>query len=323
MSNEKLISIIVPVYNVEKYLRQCLDSLISQIYENTEIILVNDGSTDCSGTICEEYAQRDGRIIVVHQENQGLSGARNTGLRLSKGDYIAFVDSDDMVSQNYLSVLYGLLMRYDADIACCHYCSGKRQISFPKKETGVVEKVLLSEEMLQQWHGENQAVETVVWNKLYKKQVFIKEGEMLFFAVSRNHEDVLISHLLVENSSKVVWTDRKLYYYRKRRGSIVNGKITEKKITDLLSAHKERLDFFKPISQQAYERLLIGSTKFQILFFLKACTEKNLRREKEELKNIFCEEYKIAVNSSQCSRSDKFLLKSFRFILRVIGISGE
>ena len=121
----ELISVIVPVYKVEKFLARCLDSIISQTYENMEIILVDDGSPDSCGSICDEYAQRDARFRVLHKENGGLSDARNCGVEIASGAYIAFIDSDDYIAPNYVEYLYRLLVDNDADISCCcKTCTG-------------------------------------------------------------------------------------------------------------------------------------------------------------------------------------------------------
>ena len=119
MFRNSLISVIVPVYNVEKYLPQCLNSIINQTYKNIEVVLVDDGSTDDSGNICEEYKKNDERIIVVHQKNSGLSAARNVGIEISTGEYITFIDSDDYISPDYIENLYSALEQYSADIAIC------------------------------------------------------------------------------------------------------------------------------------------------------------------------------------------------------------
>ena len=118
---KELISIIVPVYNVEQYLDDCLISIINQTYKNIEIILIDDGSTDKSGKICDEYAKKDSRIIVIHKENGGVSSARNAGLRIAKGAYIGFVDPDDWIAEDMYEVLYSNAKKYDADVSVCKY----------------------------------------------------------------------------------------------------------------------------------------------------------------------------------------------------------
>jgi glycosyltransferase involved in cell wall biosynthesis len=114
-----LISVIIPVYNVEKYLRECLDSVLAQTYANLEIILVDDGSSDGCGAICDDYAKKDNRIRVIHKQNAGVSAARNDGIDAAKGEYVCFIDSDDWVESNYVDVLYRLLAESNADISCC------------------------------------------------------------------------------------------------------------------------------------------------------------------------------------------------------------
>ena len=121
MEQDYLISIIIPVYNVEKYLRKCLDSIINQTYKKLEIILIDDGSTDNSGKICEEYAKKDDRIIVIHKENAGVSSARNRGIELANGKYIGFIDSDDWIEENMYETLYQNLLQFDVDISMCNY----------------------------------------------------------------------------------------------------------------------------------------------------------------------------------------------------------
>ena len=119
MNKQDLISVIVPVYNVENYLKRCLDSIINQTYQNIEIILIDDGSTDNSGNLCEDYKKIDNRIKVVHKTNGGLSDARNTGIKKAKGKYITFVDSDDYVEYDYVEYLYNLIKKYDTNISFC------------------------------------------------------------------------------------------------------------------------------------------------------------------------------------------------------------
>ena len=118
---DKLISIIVPVYNVEKYVAECIESIIKQTYQNLEILLIDDGSTDNSGKICDKYAEKDKRIKIIHKENGGVSSARNLGLDLAQGEYIAFIDSDDFVSNKYIESLYSAIEHKDAEIVLSKY----------------------------------------------------------------------------------------------------------------------------------------------------------------------------------------------------------
>ena len=245
-----VVSIIVPVYNVKSYVGECVESLCRQTYTNLEILLVDDGSTDGSGEVCDEYAGRDERIRVIHQANRGLSGARNMGLDDARGEYIAFVDSDDLVSTNYVETLYELLMKYEADIAACAYVKGTTE-----QLTDIREKVLSldnvkeicmpSVKLLKQWHGKYKQQETVAWNKLYCREVW-NGRKKIRFPESRNHEDVLISHLVVQGAKTIVLTTEILYFYRIRKGSItLQTEYDREKVWQNLRAQRERMEFFR------------------------------------------------------------------------------
>lgn len=259
-----VVSIIVPVYNVKSYVGECVESLCRQTYTNLEILLVDDGSTDGSGEVCDEYAGRDERIRVIHQANRGLSGARNMGLDDARGEYIAFVDSDDLVSPNYVETLYELLMKYEADIAACAYAKGTTE-----QLTDIREKVLSldnvreicmpSVKLLKQWHGKYKQQETVAWNKLYCREVW-NGRKKIRFPEGRNHEDVLISHLVVQGAKTIVLTTEILYFYRIRKGSItLQTEYDREKVWQNLRAQRERMEFFRAHRYwRAYCNLLLG-----------------------------------------------------------------
>ena len=262
-----LISIIVPVYQVRDYVGECVESIRQQTYTNLEILLVDDGSTDGSGEMCDEYARTDERIRVIHQENRGQAGARNTGLDNVQGEYIAFVDSDDLVLPDYIEVLYMLLTKHAADLAACAYVKGTteelavaRTVSGKQESSGDVEELCISsEKMLRQWHGKYKMQETVVWNKLYHKDVWNGKRRMRF-PEGRSLEDVLISHLIIESVERIALTTQALYFYRVRDGSItVQTKYDREKIRRNLEAQRERMVFFRERRYwRAYFNLLVG-----------------------------------------------------------------
>ncbi len=286
--SKPLVSIIVPVYQVKDYIGECVESLIRQTYTNLEILLVDDGSTDGSGVICDEYANRDNRIRVIHQENRGLSAARNTGLDQALGEYVAFVDSDDAVLPDFIEVLYELAERYQADIAACAYERGEigttgTQIrndihvanqfrdknaggavdrhDHTKYDSSVTGIYMTSEQMLRQWHGRYKKWETIACNKLYRKQILdgTEDATVIRFPIGRRHEDVLTSHLIVANAGRIVLTKRKLYLYRIRENSITNQGMTEEHRKQNLLAQRERMEFFRKRRYwRAYLNLLIG-----------------------------------------------------------------
>ena len=212
MKKNPLVSVIVPVYNVEKYLRQCLDSILGQTYKNLEIIIVNDGSTDSSANIIKEYKKTDDRIVVISQKNQGLSAARNAGVKKATGNYIMFVDSDDWIAPDIVEYLRP--GRADVSI-CSHYESSEgKNVSFNKsfKRKSMNPKMALTA-MLKE-HG----FMVSAWGKLYKKDLF----EDVFFPVGKLHEDLGTTYKLILASKKVVFLPEPKYYYRQREDSIIH-----------------------------------------------------------------------------------------------------
>lgn len=270
-----LISIIVPVYQVKEYIGECVESLLDQTYTNLEILLVDDGSTDGSGEICDRYADHDSRIRVVHQENQGPSVARNAGLDLMRGEYAAFVDSDDVVLPDFIEILYRLAKEYQADIAACAYikCQTEKipcvynklsHVGNRKSKDVVPEDknaiYMTSKQMLRQWHGKYKKWETVAWNKLYRKSIFDtgKAGKIRF-PTGRKLEDVLTSHLIAANAEQIVLTMRELYLYRIRPGSRASQSRTVELRNENLAAQRERMAFFwKKRYLRAYLNLWVG-----------------------------------------------------------------
>lgn len=262
-----LISIIVPVYNVSEYLCECVDSILTQTYQNLEIILVNDGSTDACSRLCDAYASEDSRIRVIHQVNKGLSAARNKGFEVSKGNYIAFVDADDMIFGTYIEELYSLILKNNAQLAICAYT---RAQNASDKEAAAHEYILTSKKMLKEWHGRRKAIETVVWNKLYSRELFESFEHSKIFPEGKTHEDIYTSYLFVNSAETIAITNKKLYFYRKREKSI-SRTYTKETIKADLDAQRERLRFFKERKlYRAYLRLLVGHLLHRGMYAVKA-----------------------------------------------------
>lgn len=233
-----LISIIVPVYNVEQLLERCVESICSQTYENIEIILVDDGSTDKSGELCDEYAKKDSRIKVIHKTNGGLSDARNAGLEIAMGDYVSFIDSDDWIEKEFHEKLYNALMRYNCDIAGCKYrkCTsvseisgnaGNGQVEIYNKLNGL--SALISE-----------TIKQVVWNKLYKREII----EGIFFERGKYHEDEFWSYQILARCNKYVEIDYIGYNYFQRETSIM-GEMYSLKRLNAIEAKVQRQQFLE------------------------------------------------------------------------------
>lgn len=214
-----LVSIIVPVYNVEKYLKQCIDSIINQTYINTEIILIDDGSTDNSGKICDDYAKKDNRIKVIHKKNEGISATRNRGIDEAYGEYISFVDSDDYIDKDMISILCEDIENNNADIAVCDYYvqEDTKQIKKIKKDDIHNVKTLLPSEALKKCFQKE--FEFYLWNKMFKKTLF----NGIKFPNGKNSEERYTLPKLIDNSKKIIFDSEKLYYYRIRKDSIIHS----------------------------------------------------------------------------------------------------
>lgn len=242
-TDEPLITVVVPVYQTCQYLRECVESVMDQTYANLEIILVDDGSRDGAGTLCDEYADKDSRIHVIHQKNQGPMAARNAGLSYGKGMYFAFVDSDDVLSSVYIEKLYRLISTYNADIGVCAFERNRAKVMTEDK--GKFREICMSSsQMLRHWHGRYKKYETVMWNKLYHKKVLKEKEIMAQFQECRRYEDILVSHLIVQNAERIALTACPLYFYRARENSITSERISREKIRQNLSAQHKRMDFF-------------------------------------------------------------------------------
>jgi len=211
-----LVSVVVPVYRVEAYLPACIDSLLAQTYRNLDIILVDDGSPDRCGEICDDYAERDSRVRVVHQANAGLSGARNAGLRIARGDLVAFVDSDDWVHEEYIETLCRILRDHDADVALCNFLWMLGDDAPPVDTRGEV-RALSPREALALFDGPLAMAMAVAWGKVYRRELF----SGIEYPVGKTHEDDYTTHLLLSRARRVVLTSATLYNYRLRPGSIM------------------------------------------------------------------------------------------------------
>lgn len=218
------ISVIVPVYKVEPYLRKCLDSIVDQTYENLEIILVDDGSPDNCGAICDEYAAWDERIRVIHQKNGGLSAARNAGLRIATGNYLGFVDSDDWVEPKMFEELFQGLTQAQADIAVCgRYEEYKdHQIAYTWSKTQVMDREEALGELLC-----NNKLQNLVWDKLYRQDLF----KGIWFPEGKTFEDMAVMHLLFLRACRVVCLPGAMYHYLQRPDSIVGDISLKNRLT--------------------------------------------------------------------------------------------
>ncbi len=211
---EELISVIVPVYNVEKYLPACLDSLVAQTYRNLEVILVDDGATDSSGKICDEYAQKDPRFQVIHKANAGVAMARNSGLDRATGAYVSFVDSDDWLENNTYQVLYQGLKQYQAECSvgrCVHVVDDGKGLTYEDRKACSVWCCDSREAMKHVLLGGS-----AIWNRLFKREIF----DAVRFRKDRVNDDEAAALYAYERCSRVVFLSQYTYFYRLRKNSI-------------------------------------------------------------------------------------------------------
>lgn len=292
-----MISVIVPVYNVERYIRQCVESILEQTYADLEIILVDDGSTDGSGSICDEYKLKDNRVVVIHKCNGGLSEARNAGLDIARGEYIGFVDSDDYIEPDMYEVLYKNCERYAADLAAARFVKFNTQGEVRKNFTENIE-VFSREEMLRLFIVGDRRYEITmsVWDRLYKRELISD----LRFPVGKCYEDIVFSTKVIEKSKINVYIDRALYHYRLREDSISGEDFNDynraplRIITDLIPELERRILFLdekgeKELADECRYQYIDNMFKYLTLFKWDSNTDEIL---KNKISN-YCEQVKL------------------------------
>ena len=242
------ISVIVPIYNVEPYLHRCVDSILQQTYRDFELILVDDGSPDSCGVICDEYAAADARVKVIHKSNGGLSDARNAGLEIAQGEYVAFVDSDDWVAPDYLEQLMTALIENAADISECEILRTEGEETISSGESGksaTFETVAAMEQLIH-----DGVFHQYVWNKLYRRSVIAD----IIFPKGKTNEDEFWTYRVFGNAKKVTKISNVLYFYFQRPGSIMGEAYSLKRL-DALEAKIQRQAYinahFPELSLQA------------------------------------------------------------------------
>lgn len=246
-----LISVIVPVYKVEEYLDQCVKSIVGQTYKNLEIILVDDGSPDHCPIMCDRWAEKDSRIKVIHKENGGLSDARNAGLKVATGEYVAFIDSDDWVDENLYECLLTESKKCGAQIAACNIV---RVYEDGRKETGVIyQQHVFNAEQAMETLSRGDGFCAVAWNKLYQKSLF----EGVQYPVGKLHEDEFVTYRLVDRAETLVLCQNICYYYRQRDDSIMAQWSIRR--LDALEAYLERCAYLKTKYPDLYLKCKAGA----------------------------------------------------------------
>lgn len=315
---KELISVVIPIYNVEKYLRRCIDSVIKQTYENLEIILVDDGSQDNCAEICDEYAINDSRIKVIHKLNGGLSDARNSGIDIASGKYITFIDSDDYVTKDYIEVLYNALKADMTDLAISSHKVIYENGTVIEKATG--EKSILSSKEVLERILYDDGIDLSAWAKLYKIELW----NDVRYPKGRLFEDSATTYKLIDKCDKVTIISKATYNYMIRNSSITNVKFSNKKL-DLIKSTQEMCTYVKkryPDLEKATNRRLMYAYLSTLTQLIKS-NEKN--DEVEEYLYYYIEENskKVLIDKKVPTRdklaliSTKFGLKFYKIIWKI------
>jgi len=288
------ISVIVPVYNVEKYLHQCVNSILKQTFTDFELILVNDGSQDNSGTICDEYAREDNRITVIHQENQGQASSRNNGVAMAEGEWIHFVDSDDLIHPQMLEILYSAVDE-NTQIAMCDLCKGYvcPEDFCSHKNKWEFQKFSFSEDSLIHFMYSGDYIYWVVCAKLIKKDILLKHP----FTVGKIYEDSAVAFKWLNEAENVSITQMKLYFYRVNSDSTTQVDFSLKNL-DFLWAIEEHINFYEKtdvnkMKKIVYRNYAVSCAKFYYRLSENVETLQEAQNLKKKLKFFMREKRKL------------------------------
>ena len=308
---DPIISIIVPIYNVGKYLPRCIESILNQTFNNFELILVNDGSTDNSGVVCDDYAKKDTRIKIVHKSNGGVSSARNAGLYVAKGEYIGFVDPDDYIDKNMYEKLYRLCIDNNSDIAICRFnreINGKIQ---NKESTEEIIELNNMEAMNELFKGN--LYRFSLCNKLFSKKCF----NDVLFPEGRMHEDLSTTYKLFANSKKAVYIDYYGYIYVKRENSILTSTYNEKRLQAFI-AWDEIIEFIDKNYYEIIEQVIATFTYWCVDNILYILNQVNNSKKKNNYLNIiqkYTTKYYIYI------KRNNILSRSYKLRIRIFNIN--
>ena len=311
---EKLVSVIVPVFNVENFIDVCVESLIKQSYSNIEIILVDDGSTDSSAMLCDKWATVDTRIKVIHQANGGLSAARNTGLNHAAGEYICFVDSDDFVQEDYVKCMVDAIEDTGAEVAFCDVVTSR----WPVLVSPITSNRILEAAECRRWLdnliSREYALMVVSWNKLYKKELFDNNR----FEEGRLHEDEFMINKLIFSIEKMVYVPLEEYVYR-MNSSGITGKENEYNIAhlDAIDAYADRIDVSLENNDIGFAKITLRNTLYKLADYYFKMEEHHHNTIKSKMRNVL-DKYSEIVTTRQKFKYELFMISPavFKIIFR-------
>ncbi len=306
----ELVTVIIPVYKVEKYLSKCVDSVLSQTYKNLEVFLVDDGSPDNCGKICDEYAKKDKRVKVIHKQNGGLSSARNAALDVCTGNYITFVDSDDWIETTYVEKLYETIKKYDCDISVCFHNECDERGNVRAKKPKQFDDFYDKENVYTTFFGKKQLIDSA-WGKLYKKDIFKK----IRYPQGLHYEDTyLIVDVCKEVKKGIAVADEGLYNYLVMREGAITKDVSPK-IFDWIVAKRHAAEVM-PKTCDVYKDCCARMFYTYESIFYRIKENKDLMKT---FKKLFNEDYKKYIKYTTNKTKLRFaIFKHFKFIYKLI-----
>lgn len=318
------LSVIVPVYNVDIYLKRCVDSILEQTFEEFEVILVDDGSLDNSSEICNKYSESDKRVKVIHKKNGGLSSARNAGLNIAKGKYIAFIDSDDYVSKDMFKTMINLALSNNYDIVSCgfrRFYESRCNESVCKGAIYKYSNIEALDNYLLEYDNVNRKIDTVVWNKIYKRELF----NDITFPEGKIYEDGYVTYKLLYKASNIAHIDDELYYYFQRQDSISNLGFSENDV----KSYDDWRDIFRFVYINANSLSSLAGNKYikkNISMYINICkyTGKinNSQNYKRSIRSDLMEDFKRLIKLD-INKELKLELRLFMINYRLVIISRK
>lgn len=298
-----LISVIVPVYNVEKYLNKCIESIVNQTYENMEIILVNDGSVDSSNAICQSWREKDPRIILINQNNLGAGQARNAALDIAKGDIVAFVDSDDYIFKTMFEEML-LLMKDDVDIVECDYITVNNNFGISEANYKVSRKTYTNSEAMKE-HLLDANFKQIIWNKLYRKSIISE----VRFPTNSKIDDEFFTYKVIGNANKLVHINKVFYAYRQNPNSIMHTIDISSKY-QALNAKIKRHEYIKLFFPE-----LINLSNYTIDLFCIYLGQLILKQKKSTDNKEMFNTLKRTIKSYNCSNVRNIKITNYIWII--------
>lgn len=311
MQSEKLISVIVTAYNIEQYLPRCMDSLLAQTYENLEIIVVDDGSTDGTPEICDSYAEKSGKVQVIHKENGGPSAARNAGVKVAKGEYIGYVDGDDWIEPEMYEEMLHACLTTDAQIAICTY----RQVGKGSEEIHPTGKIIeLTKDKALDWYISGHPKYHIyhsVWSKLFDRNII----QNISFQEGRKSEDIMYTTWALTKASKCVFLDTPYYnYVMDREDSIMHTKLAERRFQDEIPFWKEQRGYLEGMGMHDLASKACYQFYKRMLFYYVDFRQQGMKQQAGELAMLVKSEKKkiyAVYKESYVTAGDKVRMKVF------------